>query len=59
LFGITKFGLKPYVGASYESDMPAFEGVLSDAEITSILDYIKSTWPAEAREWQENVSRNE
>lgn len=45
LFGITKHGLvPPYAPPSYPSDMPAFAGVLSDAEINAVLAYIKSHW---------------
>jgi mono/diheme cytochrome c family protein len=29
--------------------MPAFESVLSDAQIAAVLAYIKSRWPAEIR----------
>jgi mono/diheme cytochrome c family protein len=49
LFGITKYGLAPYVEPGYESDMPAFEGILTDAEIAAVLAYIKSTWPPDVR----------
>jgi hypothetical protein len=45
LFGITKHGLGPYATAGYESDMPAFEGMLSDEQIAAVLAYIKSRWP--------------
>ncbi len=51
LFTITKFGLQAIV-PGYESDMPAFEGVLTDEEIASILDYLKSTWPERERAYQ-------
>ncbi|MEJ5992673.1 cytochrome c [Ramlibacter sp. PS3R-8] len=50
LFRLTKLGvaraanLKDYVSA-----MPAYEGVLSDAEIVAVLSYIKSQWPADIR----------
>ncbi len=33
------------MGVSFRSAMPAFGEILSPAEITSILDFIKSTWP--------------
>jgi mono/diheme cytochrome c family protein len=52
LFRIVKEGLKPYAGADYESDMPAFGSSLSDDEIRAILEYIKSTWPEHEREHQ-------
>jgi mono/diheme cytochrome c family protein len=45
LFGITKYGLvPPNAPKDYESDMPAFGGKLSDAEIRAVLVYIKSHW---------------
>jgi mono/diheme cytochrome c family protein len=49
LFGITKHGLAPYVEPGYESDMPAFDGVLTDDQIAAVLAYIKSTWPPDIR----------
>lgn len=50
LFGITKHGLvPPYAPAGYQSDMPAFAGKLSDAEIRAVLAYIASHWSAEVR----------
>ena len=45
LFGITKHGMvPPYAPPGYPSDMPAFGGVLSDAEIRAVLAYIQSHW---------------
>lgn len=52
LFGITKHGLAPYAPACYQSDMPAFDGVLSDEQIAAVPAYIKSKWPADIRERQ-------
>lgn len=57
LFNLTKFGLQAYVSESYQSDMPAFEGILSDDEISAVIEYIKSTWPEEIRRSQ--ASRND
>lgn len=51
LFLITKRGMSAVV-PGYASDMPAFEGVLSDAEITAVLAYVKSTWPNKERDYQ-------
>jgi mono/diheme cytochrome c family protein len=51
LFTITKFGLQA-ISPGYESDMPAFETVLSDEQIVQVFDYIKSTWPERARKYQ-------
>ena len=47
LFGIVKHGVQAYAPPGYESDMPAYGGLLSDSEIWAVLSYIKSTWPAE------------
>lgn len=57
LFRIVKEGTAAIVGGEYESDMPGFGGVLSDAEIEAVLAYIKSTWPERERAHQESVSR--
>ena len=57
LFRIVKEGTAAIVGGGYESDMPGFADVLSDAEIRAVLAYIKSTWPERERTYQENVSQ--
>jgi mono/diheme cytochrome c family protein len=57
LAGITKLGLKPFAGDNYESDMPAFGAILSDAEIEAILAYIKSTWPERERAYQQQMTQ--
>ena len=57
LFRIVREGTAAVVGGGYESDMPGFADVLSDAEIRAVLDYIKSTWPERERTYQENVSQ--
>lgn len=56
LFGITKRGIQAYAPAGYESDMPAFQGVLTDAEIWAVLAFIKSRWPEEIRKRQERLN---
>jgi len=56
LFGITKHGLAPYAPAGYQSDMPAFDGKLSDDQIAAVLAYIKSTWPPDIRERQARIN---
>jgi mono/diheme cytochrome c family protein len=59
LFGITKHGLAPpYAPAGYESDMPAFAGKLSDAEIRAVLAYIRSRWSGEVRKARAEMMRN-
>jgi len=34
----------------YETDMPIYDGILTDKEVLIILNYIKSTWPPEIRD---------
>ena len=41
--------LEPNIGVSA---MPAYDGVLSDAQIAAVLAYIKSSWPSEILEAQ-------
>jgi len=57
LFTITKQGVGAVV-PGYESDMPVFEGILSDDEIIAVLAYIKSTWPERERAFQAEVTAN-
>ena len=56
LFRITKEGVAAVV-PGYESDMPAFGGVLADDEIRAVLAFLKSTWPERERTFQEAVSQ--
>ena len=56
LFGITKHGLAPFAPPGYQSDMPAFDGALSDEQIAAVLAYIKSKWPADIRARQTRIS---
>jgi mono/diheme cytochrome c family protein len=57
LFRIVKEGTAAIVGGGYESDMPGFGEVLSDAEIRAVLAYVKSTWSERERAYQERVSQ--
>ncbi len=57
LFALTKFGPAALVGEGYESDMPAYEEILSDEEIVAALSFIKSTWPPEVREKHDEINR--
>ena len=52
LFELTKHGLAAMLGpgSTYRSNMPAYEGVLTDEEILAVLSFIKSRWPASVRE---------
>lgn len=58
LVDIVKHGLVPGRTApdAYQSDMPAFERLLSDADVQAVLAYIKSGWPAPEREAQKEVT---
>lgn len=58
LFIVTKGGVQAVV-PGYESDMPAFKGILTDDEIADVLAYIKSTWPERQRAFQAEVSAND
>lgn len=56
LFRITKMGVKPPLAPDgYESDMPAFDGVLSDEEILAAIAYIKSRWSERTRGRQPKI----
>ena len=55
LFAITKLGVGGVV-PGYESDMLAFREILSDEEITSVLAFIKSTWPERQRDVQARIT---
>lgn len=60
LFEITKFGPAAVIGdANYKTLMPAYEKLLSDQEIVAVLSFIKNTWPAQEREWQEQMNGND
>ena len=56
LFRMTKYGPSALVRGGYESNMPGFEGVLSDADILATLSYIKSTWPEEIRKRHDSTN---
>ncbi len=57
LFAITKFGLAEAAGLKdYETDMPAYKDVLTDAEIVAVLSYIKAQWPAAIRASHDEMS---
>ena len=54
LFRVTKFGMSAIV-PDRESDMPAFDGVLGNADIWAVLSYIESTWPPDIRARQQRL----
>jgi mono/diheme cytochrome c family protein len=57
LFAITKHSLAPFAGPDYQTDMPAYAEKLTDAEIRAVIAFIKSTWPAEQRATQAEISK--
>lgn len=57
LFEITRDGIAAHAPKGYESDMPAFDQTLSDADIWAVLAYIKSRWPPQIRERQARLSQ--
>lgn len=57
LFDVTKRGVEAFGVQNYESDMPAFAGILSDEEIWAVLAYIKSRWPQRAQAIQSEIDR--
>ena len=57
LLAITRHGLARVIGQpGYRSAMPAYDGVLSDAEIVAVLSWIKSRWPPAVRAQHDAVN---
>lgn len=57
LFRITKYGVARAANLKdYQSAMPAYEGVLTDAEIIAVLSWIKSQWPGDIRAQHDEVN---
>lgn len=56
LLSIIRRGTAAVVGGDYQSNMPGFAEVLSDAESVAVLDYIKSTWPKREADYQRQIS---
>lgn len=57
LFWIVKEGVQKYAPPGYQSDMPAYAGVLSDEQIVAVLSYVKSTWSADVRRRHDELER--
>ncbi len=56
LLVIVRDGLGAIV-PGYETDMPAFGGILGDDEIRAVLAFIRSTWPERERDYQAAQTR--
>jgi mono/diheme cytochrome c family protein len=52
LFEIVKYGGRHHAPPRYRSAMPAYQAMLSDAEIWAVLAFIKSRWPVAIRAQQ-------
>lgn len=57
LVQMTKFGPGFAAGPDYESDMPAYEDILSDEEIIAALSYIKSRWPVQIQKKHDVINK--
>lgn len=58
LFDLTKYGPKALIGPDYQTDMPGYKDILTDAEIIAVLSYIKSTWPVEIRRRHDAIDKS-
>jgi mono/diheme cytochrome c family protein len=56
LFDYTQKGGAAMVPDGFKSGMPAFGKILSDAEIRSVLAFIKSKWPREIQQRQQRLN---
>ena len=56
LFQMTKYGIEKIIGKKYLNNMPAYENILTDKEIVSVLSFIKSTWPSQIQEIHNNIN---
>ena len=55
LIVFTKKGISGIM-PGYESDMPGFEMILTDAQIAAVLAFIKASWPPDIRARQERLN---
>lgn len=56
LFDLTKYGLSALVGRPVETDMPAYDGKLTDDEIWAVLAFIRSQWPKKIQDRQATLT---
>jgi mono/diheme cytochrome c family protein len=59
LFRIVKKGGASLNIPSFQSGMPAFEEKLSDEEIHAVINYLKTLWGPQEREFQSRISEND
>ena len=57
LFAITKYGLAKLIQQpDYQTNMPVYDGVLSDSEINAVLSWIKAQWPKKIQARHDQVN---
>ena len=56
LFEMVKHGM-PEIVPGYETDMPKYDGILSDADIWAVLSFIQSACPPLIRDRQQQLSK--
>jgi mono/diheme cytochrome c family protein len=59
LFRIVRNGGQATGPADFKSGMPAMKDTLSDAQIIATLEYIKTFWGPDEREFQSGITRND
>src|SRR4029077_6606248 len=47
----------PEIVPGYETDMPRYDGILSDSDIWAVLSFIESSWRPEVPERQQRLSK--
>lgn len=57
LFAYTRHGGAALAGDGFKSAMPGFADRMTDAEIWSVIAYIKSTWPERERAYQARITQ--
>ncbi|HWS75294.1 MAG TPA: cytochrome c [Quisquiliibacterium sp.] len=58
LLRITRDGMRPPIAPEgYQSDMPGFGAVLSEAQIRAVLGFIASRWSEQSRAHQARIDR--
>jgi mono/diheme cytochrome c family protein len=57
-FKYTKLGGQKIAPSGFKSNMPGFEGTLSDKQIWAVLAYIKSRWPVQIRRRHDQRSKS-
>lgn len=57
LFAIVKHGLAKLIEQpDYQTNMPIYDGVLSDAEIVAVLSWVKAQWPKDIQARHDKVN---